>query len=287
MHKTKTILLGTILAIAIFTGIGTAVGSDVNATVGETTPTVTDITLDSNTYDPGTTVTVNVTVTDDAGTDNLDTLTVYAWHTVNGTEGNDKWDSDYTSTTTIDTQKDATTAEYQVSFTLSQHALYTNTSDSSEIWEVGAEAENSYSNIDTLQHASGFDVTKSAGISLSDTALTVSVQPDTTQNQFDQYPVTITHTGNADQDIDINGTNLTSTGTTDEIDVSNLHYNTANDYGASSTLTTSLTSWITNMPRGDASTETAETRDAYYWLDVPPVDAADYTGTITLDVSLA
>jgi len=282
----KKVIIG-ILAILFLVTIGIAeTGSDVNATAGEVDPRITDLTVELDEYDPGNTVNLNVTVEEDEGVDQISEVYVEIWLPGIGEQGEENWDSYVLENGTWDEATESTeddiTMLYEWSFDLSQHAHYTNETTSE--YKINATVIDIHGNNGTMQ-IDGFNVTKMTGITLSTAELTVTGKAGEEDNLFNEQP-NVTHTGNVDQNIEISGTDLTSNGNI--IEVENIKYWNANQVGEAQELSEVSNTFeeISPMERGIYDSPTQETM--YYWLTYPlGTPAGDYTGTITLETSIA
>ncbi len=236
---------------------------------------VTDITMFSDSYSPGSEVSFNVTVVG-----SMSSMNVTIWHPTMGAQGDEDWDSYVLGNGTwiSSTEIEPGTLIYTWAFNISKHVHYTNASTGK--YYVNATASNGGE--PAYKRISGFDVSTRIGIVLDVLALTVEGEPGTDNVAFNENPQLITHDGNVDQDILINGNDFTGPET---IGVENAKYLNLENPASANTLTydQAIFSEISPMTRGTYPSPTVE--EIYYWLDIPTATkAGEYTGTVTITV---
>ncbi len=273
-----------IMATILLSGMGIAEEQNVTVTTHNVAPVIEEISVSETTLAPGTQQEINVTVTDLNGEDTINSVNVTIWLPTIGEQGDEDWDSYVLANGTWDNVEtlNVTTNKYIFTVDISRHAHYTNATLG--MYQINATAEDDEEATGTMQ-IDGFNVSTRIGIVLDTLTLTVEGTPGTDNVAFNENPQNITHDGNIEQDILINGTDLEHETEPDIIGVGNIAYldedNSAGAYELSTTAEN--VTELSPMSRGTHPTPTVE--EIYYWLDIPTATkAGDYTGTITLTV---
>ncbi len=277
MRFRKIGLLVMLLAIAGFT-VAHADDADVVVTSENNPPTIDSVT-DLVSQDPGTSFSFQGNVTDTNGEQDIDSVVLTCWGP-SSTEGDtDDWDH-YTNSSPTVTNIDSDTNQYDFTITTDKHA-----DDGS--WTCEVYVNDSAGASDTSQDT--WSMNTRIGIVLSASSGSSSALPGTNDVVVNNYdPETITHDGNIDLNVSVSGTDLTGVSDSSwSIPVDHLEYNDSNTLPGTNLSSTDAL-MLDFFNRGDPDTETANTSDWYWWVDIPePLKAQDYSGTITYTAEAA
>jgi len=271
-------LISAIFLITMISGIAFASQQNVTATTSNTDPVIEKLRVSTNLLAPGVTQQINITVKDVNGADTVKSANLKIWHSTNKTEGaSDSWDHYTLANGTWETviNINSTTKKYVFTQPVSKHAL-------NGTYTVKAYTEDEQGAVDS--NLSSFDVSTRTGIILDTLSLTVSGRAGDINSPFNQNPQNITHDGNIDQEIYINGTNLAGP---ENIAVNNITYShnaTVDLHKLTGTET--KVSEVSPLSRGVYPNPAVE--KIYYWLDYPVgIKPGSYTGTIRMNVQAA
>ena len=243
--------------------------------------------LNTTTANPGDSFTVTANVSDEWNTSITSTNITCVGS--GGVEGTDSWDSYTLQNDSVSwTIVNLTTIEVTGTITL-------NTSSINGTWNCTVYGFNATNDFDSASNTS-LTVNTRVGITLSQSSCSYTAgNPGSSNNAWscggDSY-TRITHDGNIDINVTINGTDLT--GQTDSswiIGVQNVSYAnvSAGDAAPSppgTALSTTVTDLIIIWTRGTYPTKSAS--DLYSWINYPsPLKVQTYQGVMTLLASAA
>jgi len=241
---------------------------------GNTAPLVKSIELSSSPLAPGTTQTIKIKVKDKEGADTIKEINVTIWNDETSKEkSKDDWDHYTLENGTWDSMKNinSTTDEYKFNVVINKHAL-------NGTYTVKAYVEDEEETRDSNE--TKFEVLTRTGVVLDTLTLTVSGKAGEKGVLFNEGPQNITHDGNVNQEIYINGTNLAGP---ENIAVNNITYSdnlgTPMEYRMTSQEV--LFNELSPMNRGTYPEST--TKQVYHWLDYPlGIKTGDYRGIIVI-----
>jgi len=275
--------IGILLAMIFVFSIGLAFAQEadpsieVNITSNNVAPVATSLVNNiTGNANPGETYEWVLTVEDDNGFEDIDTAQLICWSVEESAIGeSDDWDH-YTVTDYVRANISSTESTFTFEIDFSVHARDKEWNCEAEVWDQ--EAEN-----DTIGDV--FTMNARIGILLSDYSVAMAGNPGAEIQLFN--PNTITHDGNVEYNITVEGTNLT--GVTDgswEIPVTALKYNDADVVGDAVALQETPVGILSNWDRG--TYDIASTSGQYWWINIPlPLKAQVYSGTITYTASAA
>jgi hypothetical protein len=304
MLSIKNVISISILFVGIlaFVGVVVADTTSTSVTVGNATPTITnlslnggnDINLIENSFVFASTT---MTITDSNGCDTISSVTakVYRGATNNaGTvcmaDDNNCYVEFYTcmatSTDTCTGGAD-TTVDYECAFKLWYIADPTSTGSAfdSDIWSVSATTSDGVATASATNTAETIEINELLSLDVSTTIVYGSLSPGTNTDTSNQT-VTVTNTGNASLDTEISGDDMC---TDYDTCAGSILAATQQKYGFSNVAYGSLSFGLTNTPTSrvadlakPTATTTAITDDTFWGIEIPGGQAnGSYTGLNT------
>ena len=257
---------------------------DITATVGNEAPTVGEIQICdgtcayTKTISPATQFTVQVTITDPNGADDIDTATASLefYKTADSQGGTPDWDAIVIDPATTGTRDGCTQAG-------NVYCFQADTGDWTTKFLLGgadvyAYIEDDAGLNDSNESVSALTINATYGTTQDQIAVTFSGNADSSDNAQSPTSIETTHNGNTDTNVNVTATELADNGNT--IAVGNLKWYASDVVGSAVPYTGGADDQQTDWARG--TDPTSATINTYNWLDIPALQpAGDYTGTFT------
>ena len=279
-------LLAAIITVTFAMALIYAVDIVITATITGSTPVIIHLNFTSNEtaglkLAPGTLQTITVLVYDQNGDDDLypstsSSINVWCYPAGGSKQDSNDWDHWYNTSANYTTYN-STVRNFTITHIADTHAANGTWTCNVTVFDITGLGDSA---------TADFTVDTRSGITLSSTTGSVSGNP----GQDDivvvgNSPQNITHDGNVNLTITIQGTNFIGQNNANwTISVGNLTHARINDALSSIPLFTSPTTIETLFGRG--TYPDANVSNRYLWLDLPYIKAQGYVGNVTIGVSI-
>ena len=241
---------------------------------------VVSVITNSSSYNPGDIILVKANVTNSS--ENIDKVNLTCFGPGSKLNDTDSWDHLTNTSMTPETSGSG--------WVLYNGTVQTYHQSINGTWNCTVQANGTAGN--TSQNSTNSSMSTRISIILSSTIFSFN-KGNPGDNDI-PYEINITHDGNVDLNLSINGTDLigpTNLVGVTTIGVGNLTYNWSSGSAPSlpgTQLSTTLTSFLSNWDRGNNTTLTPSAINFTTWLDFPlPLRAGSYSGNITINVTIS